>query len=129
MDSIRVDKYIWAIRLYKTRSEATDACNGNKVQVNGVNAKASKPVKVGDVITTRKGPVQYTYKVLQIAEQRMGAALVPEFAENQTPESELAKAHAPKETFFVKRERGTGRPTKKERRVLDAMWDEFGGED
>ena len=125
MDSTRIDKYIWAIRLYKTRSEATDACNGNKVQVNGVNAKASKPVKVGDVITTRKGPVQYTYKVLQIAEQRMGAALVPQYAENQTPESELSKAHAPKETFFVKRERGTGRPTKKERRVLDALWDEF----
>lgn len=122
-DSIRIDKYIWAIRLYKTRSEATEACNGNKVQINGVNAKASKAVRVGDVITTRKGIVQYTFKVLQLSEQRMGASLVPEFAEDLTPESEKEKRRAPVETFFVRREKGTGRPTKKERRELDAVWD------
>lgn len=122
-DSIRIDKYIWAIRLYKTRSEATEACNGNKVQINGVNAKASKEVRVGDVITTRKGIVQYTFKVLQLSEQRMGASLVPEFAEDLTPESEKEKRRAPVETFFVRREKGTGRPTKKERRELDAVWD------
>ncbi|MCQ2177662.1 MAG: RNA-binding S4 domain-containing protein, partial [Bacteroidales bacterium] len=115
----------WAIRVYKTRSEASDACNGNKVQVNGVNAKASKAVKIGDVLTARKGLVQFQYKVLQLSENRMGAALVPDYAENLTPESELAKLHAPVESFFVKRDRGTGRPTKKERRELDALWDEF----
>ena len=125
MDSERIDKYLWAIRVFKTRSEATDACNGNKVQINGVNAKASKAVKIGDSVSIRKGIVQFQYKVLQLSENRMGAALVPDFAENLTPESELAKLHAPVETFFVKRDRGSGRPTKKERRELDALWDEF----
>ena len=124
-DSTRIDKYLWAIRVYKTRSEATDACNGNKIQINGVNAKPSKALKTGDVITVRKGAAQFRYKVLQMAEQRMGAALVPEYAENQTPQSELDKLRAPKETFFVTRERGAGRPTKKDRRTLDALWDAF----
>ncbi|MCQ2173747.1 MAG: RNA-binding S4 domain-containing protein [Bacteroidales bacterium] len=125
MDSERIDKYLWAIRVFKTRSEATDACNGNKVQINGTNAKASKAVKVGDLVSARKGIVQFQYKVLKLSENRMGASLVPEFAENLTPESELAKMRAPVETFFVKRDRGSGRPTKKERRELDALWDEF----
>ena len=124
-DSIRIDKYIWAIRCFKTRSEATEACKGNKVQIGGQPVKPSREVKVGDIIQVRKGPVQYTYKVLQLAEHRMGAQLVPDFAENLTPESELARLKAPVETFFVRRERGTGRPTKKERRELDALWDEF----
>lgn len=122
-DSTRIDKYIWAIRLFKTRSEATEACNGNKVQLNGVAAKPSKTVKAGDSISVRKGAVQYSYKILKIAENRMGAQLVPEFAENLTPQSELDKLHAPRETFFVKRDRGSGRPTKKDRREMDALWD------
>ncbi len=125
MDSVRIDKYLWAIRVFKTRSEATDACNGNKVQINGVNSKASKAVKTGDSIKVRKGTVLYEFKVIQLSENRMGASLVPEYAQNLTPESELAKLHAPVETFFVKRDRGSGRPTKKERRELDALWDEF----
>lgn len=125
MDSERIDKYLWAVRVFKTRSEATDACNGNKVQINGVNAKASKAVKIGDSIKVRKGTVLYEFKVIQLSGTRMGASLVPEFAQNLTPESELAKLHAPVETFFVRRERGSGRPTKKERRELDALWDEF----
>ena len=90
MDSVRIDKYLWAIRVYKTRSEATEACNGNKIKIAGVNAKPSKAVKIGDVIEVRKGSVLFTYKVLALSENRMGAALVPEYAENLTPESELA---------------------------------------
>lgn len=125
MDTVRIDKYVWAIRCFKTRSEATEACNGNKVQINGAPVKPSKEVRIGDVIAVRKGIIQYTYKVLQLTENRMGAQLVPDFAENLTPQSELDKAHAPRETFFVKRDRGTGRPTKKERRELDALWSEF----
>lgn len=124
-DSVRIDKYIWAIRLFKTRSEATEACNGNKVQLNGAPVKPSKAIKAGDTISVRKGVALYTYKVLQPAEQRMGAALVPDFAENLTPQEELDKLHAPHETFFVKRDRGTGRPTKKDRREMDALWDEL----
>lgn len=124
-DSVRIDKYLWAIRVFKTRSDATDACNGNKVQIGGVNAKPSKAVKAGDLITVRKGAVLYSYKVISTTENRMGAPLVPQYAENLTPESELEKLHAPAETFFVRRERGSGRPTKKERREMDALWDAF----
>lgn len=121
-DTVRIDKYVWAIRLFKTRSEATDACNGNKVQLNGVPAKPSKNVKVGDTISVRKGVAQFTFKVLKLTESRMGAQLVPLHAENLTPQSELDKLHAPHETFFVKRDRGAGRPTKKDRREMDALW-------
>lgn len=123
MDSVRIDKYLWAIRVYKTRSEATEACNGNKVKIAGVNAKPSKAVKVGEVIEVRKGSALFTYKVLALSENRMGAALVPEYAENLTPESELAKMHAPRETILYQRDRGTGRPTKKDRRILDDLMD------
>lgn len=124
-DSTRIDKYVWAIRLFKTRSEATEACNGNKVQINGAPVKPSKAVKVGDTISVRKGAALFTYKVIQLSENRMGAQLVPQYAENLTPQSELDKLHAPRETFFVKRDRGAGRPTKKDRREMDALWDEM----
>ena len=120
---LRLDKYLWCIRVFKTRSEATEACKGNKVQVNGVPSKPSKEVKVGDMLVIRKGPVELTYRVKAALHARVGAALVPEYAENFTPEAELDKLHAPKEVFFVKRDKGTGRPTKKDRRTLDALWD------
>ena len=123
MDSIRVDKYLWAIRVFKTRSDATDACNGNKVKIGSVNAKPSKAVKAGDVLEVRKGPALMTYKVLKVAENRMGAALVPEYAEDLTPEHERAKLHAPHETIVLQRDRGAGRPTKRDRRQLEEMMD------
>lgn len=123
MDSVRIDKYLWAIRVFKTRGDATDACAGNKVKVNGVNAKASKAIKAGDVIEVRKTAALFTYKVLQLAEKRMGAQLVPQYAENLTPESEMSKLHAPLETIVLKRDKGSGRPTKKERRELDELFD------
>ena len=123
MDSVRIDKYLWAIRVFKTRSEATEACNGNKVKLGGVNAKPSKAVKAGDVLEIRKGPALYTYKVLKVAENRMGAQLVPEFAEDLTPEAERAKLHAPRETVVLQRDRGTGRPTKRDRRQLEDLMD------
>ena len=123
MDSIRVDKYLWAVRVFKTRSDATDACNGNKVKIGGVNAKPSKAVKAGDVLEVRKGPALMTYKVLKVAENRMGASLVPEYAEDLTPEHERAKLHAPHETIVLQRDRGAGRPTKRDRRQLEEMLD------
>ena len=79
MDSVRIDKYLWAIRVFKTRSDATDACNGNKVKLAGVNAKPSKAVKAGDVLEIRKGSALFTYRVLKVTESRMAAPLVPEF--------------------------------------------------
>ena len=125
MEEVRIDKYLWSIRVYKTRSEATDACKGGKVRVNGADIKPSKAVKVGDTIVARKGAVAYTYKVLELIDKRQGAKLVPRYAENQTPEEELAKLRAPVETFFLKRDRGAGRPTKKDRRQMDSLWDEL----
>ena len=122
MEEVRIDKYLWAIRVYKTRSEATDACKGGKVRVNGADTKPSKPVKEGDTIVARKGPVVYTYKVLRLIDKRQGAKLVPDYAENRTPAEEIAKLRAPVETFFLKRDRGAGRPTKKDRRQMDELW-------
>lgn len=120
---VRIDKYLWAIRAFKTRTEAADACKGGKVKVGDVNAKPSRDVEAGDVLTVRKGIVTYTYKVVQPTEHRVGASLVPQFAENLTPEEELDKLKAPVETFFVTRDRGTGRPTKKDRRDIERLWD------
>ena len=120
---VRIDKYLWAIRVFKTRSDATDACKGGKVRINGADIKPSKNVRAGDVISVRKGAVTYTYRVIAVIDKRQGAKLVPQYAENITPEEELAKLKAPVETFFLKRDRGSGRPTKKERRQMDSLWD------
>ena len=122
---VRIDKFLWAIRAFKTRTDAADACKGGKVKVAGVNAKPSKEVKEGEIIQIHKGPVVYTYKVIQPTEHRVGASLVPQFAENLTPQEELDKLKAPVETFFVTRERGAGRPTKKDRREMEKLWDAF----
>ena len=123
MDAVRIDKFLWAIRVFKTRTEATEACKGSKITVNGADIKPSKEVKAGDVIQVRKGAVHYTFKMLAPLEKRVGAKNVARFAENLTPESEMAKLHAPVETFFVKRDRGAGRPTKKDRRQMDELYD------
>lgn len=93
------------------------------MRVNGSDIKPSKSVKVGDVIVARKGAVAYTYRVLQLVDKRQGAKLVPNYAENLTPPEELAKLRAPVETFFLKRDRGAGRPTKKDRRQMEDLWD------
>ena len=125
MAEVRIDKYLWSIRVFKTRSEATDACKGGKIRVNGADTKPSKMVKVGDTIVARKGAVTYTYKVLELIDKRQGAKLVPNYAENLTPPEELVKLRAPIETFFLKRDRGAGRPTKKDRRQMEALWDDL----
>lgn len=130
-ETARIDKYLWAIRAYKTRSEAADACKGNKVKVEGVAVKPSRLVKVGEKIEFRKGAIQFTYRVKALIENRVGAKLVPDYAENLTPQSEIDKMKAPVETVFLSRDRGAGRPTKKERRDIDAIWDglDYGGFD
>lgn len=120
---VRIDKYLWAIRAFKTRSEAADACKGGRVKIGTVNAKPSKAVQVGDVIHVRKGPINFIYKVVRPTEHRVGAKLVPDFAQNLTPESEIQKLRTPVESFFLQRERGAGRPTKKDRREIEQIWD------
>lgn len=122
-DEVRIDKYLWAIRVYKTRTDAADACKGGKIRINGTDVKPSKTVRTGDTVTARKGAVTFTYRVIALTDKRQGAKLVPQYAENITPQEELDKLKAPVETFFLKRDRGSGRPTKKERRQMDSLWD------
>lgn len=122
----RVDKFLWAIRLFKTRSDASDACKSGKVKVNGTEAKASREVKENDIVQVRKGSVHFEYRVIIPIGSRVGAKAVAQYAEDITPEEERAKLEAPVETIFIKRDRGTGRPTKKERRELDRLMEEIG---
>ena len=119
MSEVRLDKYLWAVRVFKTRSDAADAIRNNRVLVNDAYAKPSREVKEGDIISVKKMPVTYRYKVLELVSSRQGAKNVPQYCLNITPQEELDKLTTPRETIFVFRERGTGRPTKKERRALD----------
>ncbi|HNY05351.1 MAG TPA: S4 domain-containing protein [Candidatus Egerieousia sp.] len=121
MDSVRVDKFLWSIRVYKTRSEAAEACRNGHVTVNGSASKSSRDVKQGDTIKVRKGAVHYSWLVVQPIDKRQGAKLVEQYATDITPQSELDKLAPPNEMIFLQRERGTGRPTKKERREIDRI--------
>lgn len=125
MSEIRLDKYLWAVRIYKTRSDAADAIRNNRVLVNDAYAKPSREVKEGDIISVKKMPVTYCYKVVGLVSSRQPAKNVPLYCLNITPQEELDKLSVPRETVFVFRERGTGRPTKKERREIDALMDGF----
>ena len=120
---VRLDKYLWAVRIFKTRSDAADAVRNNKVTVNGSAVKPSREVKVGDVIAVKRMPAVFEYKVVELVSSRQPAKNVPAYCLNITPQSELDKLTAPRETVFVFRDRGTGRPTKKERRDLDSLMD------
>ena len=122
---VRLDKYLWAVRIFKTRSDAADAVRNNRVLVNDAYAKPSREVKIGDRLTVKRTLVTYTYLVKDLVSNRQPAAKVAEFCIDVTPQSELDKLNKPRETIFVFRERGTGRPTKKERREIDALMDSF----
>ena len=124
-DDIRLDKYLWAVRIFKTRSDAADAIRQNRVMVNDAYAKPSREVKVGDMISVRRERVHYSYKVLDLVSSRQPAKNVPMYCLNCTPQEELDKLNVPHETIFVFRERGMGRPTKKDRRNIDALMDGF----
>lgn len=123
MEAIRLDKYLWAVRVFKTRSDAAEAIRTNKVSVNGAWAKPSREVKIGDEIAVRKQQITYSYKVVDLVSSRQPAKNVAAYCLNTTPQEELDKLNVPRETIFVFRERGTGRPTKKERRDLDSLMD------
>lgn len=118
-DQVRVDKWLWAVRVFKTRSIATDACKKGRVTIDGQSVKPSRTLKPGEVIEVRKNPVTYSYKVKQLIQKRVGAKLVPEYMEDVTPASELEILEMQKNMSWFDRERGTGRPTKKERRDID----------
>ena len=120
---VRLDKYLWAVRIFKTRSDAADAIRNNKVTVNGAYAKPSREAKVGDRIEVKKTMITYSYLITELVANRQPAKNVAQYCQNITPQSELDKLNIPRETIFVFRERGTGRPTKKERREIDAVMD------
>ena len=139
MDEARIDKWLWASRIFKTRTIAADACKNGRVMVNDVLVKPSRMVKVGDVISVRKPPVTYSLRILKTIEQRVGAKLLPDIYENITTPDQYELLEMNRISGFVDRARGTGRPTKKDRRAMDAFvgpslggfgdWDGFDEDD
>ena len=123
-DQARIDKWLWAVRIYKTRSIAAEACKKGHVSIGERTAKPAHNVRVGDIVNVKKTPITYSFKVLQCAEHRVGAKLVPELMENVTSQEQYNILEMSKMSGFVDRARGTGRPTKKERRDLDTFVEE-----
>jgi len=115
----RLDKWLWSVRIFKTRTIASEACKKGRVTINGVQAKPSKMVKEGDTVSVRKAPVTYTFRVLQAIENRVGAKLVPQMMENITPQDQYDLLEMNRIGGFVKRAAGLGRPTKKDRRDME----------
>ena len=122
MPEARIDKWMWAARIFKTRTIAAEACKKGRISINGSQVKPARMVKPGDVVQVRKPPVTYSFKVLQAIEKRVGAKLVPEIMENVTTPDQYELLEMSKISGFVDRARGTGRPTKKERRDLDEFF-------
>lgn len=126
-DEQRVDKWLWAMRVYKTRTTATEECKKGRVSVgpgDGVVVKPARTIKVGDIIHVRKSPVTYTFRVLKLAPNRLGARLVPEYLENLTPPEQYHLLDVVKISGFVDRRKGLGRPTKREGRELSKFTEE-----
>lgn len=119
MIEARIDKWMWAVRIFKTRTIAAEACKKGRVTINGSQVKASKMIKSGDIIQVRKPPITYSFKVLQPIEKRVGAKKVSTVMENVTPPEQYEILEMSKISGFINRMRGTGRPTKKERRSLE----------
>lgn len=119
--TVRIDKFLWAVRLYKTRSQAAEACKKSHVFINENAVKASREVKIDDVFVVKKNPVNYKYRIKELLSSRVGAKLVVNYIEDITPEEELFKLEVNKNAPHFKRSRGTGRPTKKERRDIEKL--------
>lgn len=118
-NEVRIDKWLWAVRIFKTRTIACDACKLGRVTIGGQKVKPSRNIKVGEIIEVRKPPITYSFKVLALSENRMGAKLVPGFMENVTPREQLDLLEMNRISGFIDRAKGLGRPTKKDRRDID----------
>jgi len=118
-DKVRIDKWLWAVRIFKTRSKATDACRKGRILVDDMPVKPSREVHTGEIVKVKRAPVTRSYKVLNMAEKRMSAAAVIEYVEDVTPAEELEILKIQKQMRWSSRRKGKGRPTKKERRDLD----------
>ena len=122
-EDVRVDKWLWAVRIFKTRSQATEACRKGHVSIGDLPVKASRTLNPGEIIKVRKPPLVRSFKVLELAQKRMSAKLAVNFVEDVTPPEELEILEMQKNMRWITREKGTGRPTKKERRDLDDFFD------
>ncbi|NLX65984.1 MAG: RNA-binding S4 domain-containing protein [Bacteroidales bacterium] len=125
MDEVRIDKWLWAVRIFKTRTVASEACKKGRVMIANVAVKPSRNIRVGDVIEVKKPPITFSFKVLALADKRMGASKVPEFMENITSSDQYELIELSRISGFVDRQRGAGRPTKKERRDLEQFTGSF----
>ena len=123
-DQARIDKWLWAVRIYKTRSIAAEACKKGHISIGDRTAKPAHNIRVGDIVNVKKAPITYSFRVLKCAESRVGAKLVPELMENITSQEQYEILEMSKISGFIDRQRGTGRPTKKERRDLDFFVEE-----
>ena len=121
MGVIRIDKWLWSVRLFKTRSQATVACKGGKVKIEGMVVKPSREVKLEDIIQVQSGGFSKTVKVIGLLKNRVSAKLAVEYVEDITPEEEIAKRLMLKDVNYERRERGVGRPTKKQRRLIERL--------
>lgn len=117
-EEVRIDKWLWAMRVFKTRTIATEACKKGRVSIKGVAVKPSQTIKVNDIIDVRKPPITYTFRVLSLTENRLGAKLVPEYLENITPKSQYELLEMTRISGFVDRQKGLGRPTKRDAREI-----------
>ncbi len=122
-DTVRIDKWLWAVRIFKTRSQASEACRKGHVLIGYLPVKPAREIHAGEVVKVRMNPITRSYKVLAVAEKRMSAKLTAGFIEDITPKEELDLLEVQKHMNWNIRERGTGRPTKKDRRNLDNLFD------
>lgn len=120
-ETARIDKWLWAARIFKTRSIAADACKNGRVTINGINVKPSHTIKRGEVISVKKPPITYSFKVIDCIEKRVGAKMLPTVLENVTDPKQYELLEMSRISGFIDRARGTGRPTKKDRRALDGF--------
>jgi ribosome-associated heat shock protein Hsp15 len=118
---VRIDKYLWCIRVFKSRSLATDACDGGKVKIEGSSIKPSRHVKPGEIITVQQGYVKRAFKVVELLEKRVSAPLIKNYAIDVTPKEELDKLKTERYVSYMGRFRGSGRPTKRDRRLIDKI--------
>lgn len=134
METVRIDKWLWAVRIFKTRSIAAEACKKGRIYIDNITVKPSRMIRIGDIVQVKKPPITYSFKVIDLSQKRMGAKLVPEFMENVTPPEQYEILEMNNLSGFVDRQRGSGRPTKKDRRDLNEFtenldFDEFNFDD
>jgi ribosome-associated heat shock protein Hsp15 len=118
---MRIDKWLWCIRVFKSRTLASEACDGGKVKIEGTSVKPSRNIKPGEIITVQQGYIKKSYRVIELLEKRVSAALVKNFAEDITPQEELDKLKTEKLVSYHSKFKGIGRPTKKDRRLIDKI--------